>query len=99
MRDQVHQAEADFDPLPFDAPAARAFGGIRSSWSDRLVDPRPDAAEYLLLAEALTGIVASALIAVARIEMADSAKHAGRPAGEVDERWIANWLKQRVRFT
>jgi predicted nucleic acid-binding protein len=32
---QIHQAEADFDPLPFDAPAARAFGrvaaGLRQS--------------------------------------------------------------------
>jgi tRNA(fMet)-specific endonuclease VapC len=24
----VQQAEADFDPLPFDAPAARAFGRV-----------------------------------------------------------------------
>lgn len=24
----LHRAEADFDPLPFDAPAARAFGSI-----------------------------------------------------------------------
>jgi tRNA(fMet)-specific endonuclease VapC len=24
----VQQAEADFDPLPFDAAAARAFGGV-----------------------------------------------------------------------
>lgn len=30
---QVHlqQAEADFDPLPFDAAAARAFGGVAAS--------------------------------------------------------------------
>lgn len=28
---QVHQAEADFDPLPFDAPAARAFGRVAAS--------------------------------------------------------------------
>ena len=28
---QVQQAEADFDPLPFDAAAARAFGQIASS--------------------------------------------------------------------
>ncbi|MDN5870167.1 MAG: type II toxin-antitoxin system VapC family toxin [Nitrococcus sp.] len=27
----VQQAEADFDPLPFDAPAARAFGGVAAS--------------------------------------------------------------------
>jgi predicted nucleic acid-binding protein len=28
---QVHQAEADFDPLPFDAAAARAFGRVAAS--------------------------------------------------------------------
>lgn len=28
---QVHHAEADFDPLPFDAPAARAFGRVAAS--------------------------------------------------------------------
>ncbi len=27
----LQQAEADFDPLPFDAPAARAFGGVAAS--------------------------------------------------------------------
>lgn len=27
----VQQAEADFDPLPFDATAARAFGGVAAS--------------------------------------------------------------------
>jgi tRNA(fMet)-specific endonuclease VapC len=27
----LQQAEADFDPLPFDAAAARAFGGIAAS--------------------------------------------------------------------
>jgi hypothetical protein len=27
----VQQAEADFDPLPFDAAAARAFGGVTAS--------------------------------------------------------------------
>ena len=27
----LQQAEADFDPLPFDAPAARAFGGVSAS--------------------------------------------------------------------
>jgi tRNA(fMet)-specific endonuclease VapC len=29
---QVQQAEADFDPLPFDAAAARAFGMVASSY-------------------------------------------------------------------
>jgi tRNA(fMet)-specific endonuclease VapC len=28
---QVQQAEADFDPLPFDAAAARAFGAVAAS--------------------------------------------------------------------
>jgi tRNA(fMet)-specific endonuclease VapC len=28
---QLQQAEADFDPLPFDASAARAFGGVSAS--------------------------------------------------------------------
>lgn len=27
----LQQAEADFDPLPFDTPAARAFGGIAAA--------------------------------------------------------------------
>jgi tRNA(fMet)-specific endonuclease VapC len=27
----LQQAEADFDPLPFDAAAARAFGGVAAS--------------------------------------------------------------------
>jgi tRNA(fMet)-specific endonuclease VapC len=27
----VQQAEADFDPIPFDAAAARAFGGVAAS--------------------------------------------------------------------
>jgi len=29
---QVQQAEADFDPLPFDAPAARAFGLVAAAY-------------------------------------------------------------------
>ena len=28
---QVQQAEADFDPIPFDSAAARAFGGVAAS--------------------------------------------------------------------
>jgi tRNA(fMet)-specific endonuclease VapC len=28
---RLQQAEADFDPLPFDAAAARAFGGVAAS--------------------------------------------------------------------
>ena len=30
----LQQAEADFDPLPFDAEAARAFGGVAASLRD-----------------------------------------------------------------
>ena len=32
---QVQQAEADFDPLPFDAPAARAFGLVAADLRGR----------------------------------------------------------------
>ena len=31
----VQQAEADFDPLPFDAAAARAFGQVAASFRGR----------------------------------------------------------------
>lgn len=41
---QVQQAEADFDPLPFDAAAARAFGGVAASL--RRVGPKPSARAY-----------------------------------------------------
>lgn len=30
-QEHLQQAEADFDPLPFDAAAARAFGGVAAS--------------------------------------------------------------------
>lgn len=38
----VQQAEADFDPIPFDAPAARAYGQVAASLrrSGRKVAPR-----------------------------------------------------------
>ena len=38
----LHAAEADFDPLPFDAAAARAFGGVAVSLrrSDRTTTAR-----------------------------------------------------------
>ena len=38
---QVQQAEADFDPLPFDAGAARAFGVVASSYPRRGARPPP----------------------------------------------------------
>jgi tRNA(fMet)-specific endonuclease VapC len=40
----VQQAEADFDPLPFDAAAARAFGGVAASL--RKVGRKPAARAY-----------------------------------------------------
>ena len=43
---QLHlqQAEADFDPLPFDAAAARSFGGVAASL--RRVGRKPAARAY-----------------------------------------------------
>jgi tRNA(fMet)-specific endonuclease VapC len=40
----VQQAEADFDPLPFDAAAARAFGRVAASM--RRADRKPAARAY-----------------------------------------------------
>jgi tRNA(fMet)-specific endonuclease VapC len=40
----VQQAEADFDPLPFDAAAARAFGRVAASL--RRAGPKPAARAY-----------------------------------------------------
>lgn len=40
----VQQAEADFDPLPFDAPAARSFGQVAASL--RRVGRKPAARAY-----------------------------------------------------
>lgn len=41
---QLQQAEADFDPLPFDAPAARAFGQVAASL--RRAGRKPGARAY-----------------------------------------------------
>lgn len=41
---QVQQAEADFDPLPFDAAAARAFGKVAASL--RAAGRKPAARAY-----------------------------------------------------
>lgn len=41
---QVQQAEADFDPLPFDAAAARAFGRVAASL--RTAGRKPSARAY-----------------------------------------------------
>jgi predicted nucleic acid-binding protein len=40
----VQQAESDFDPLPFDAPAARAFGRVAASL--RRAGRKPQARAY-----------------------------------------------------
>ncbi|MEJ7795812.1 MAG: type II toxin-antitoxin system VapC family toxin [Nocardioides sp.] len=40
----VQQAEADFDPIPFDAAAARAFGGVAASL--RAAGRKPTARAY-----------------------------------------------------
>lgn len=40
----VQQAEADFDPLPFDAPAARSFGQVAASL--RRAGRKPPARAY-----------------------------------------------------
>jgi tRNA(fMet)-specific endonuclease VapC len=40
----LQQAEADFDPLPFDAAAARAFGGVAASL--RRAGRKPSARAY-----------------------------------------------------
>jgi hypothetical protein len=40
----VQQAEADFDPLPFDAPSARAFGRVAASL--RRAGRKPSARAY-----------------------------------------------------
>jgi hypothetical protein len=40
----IQQAEADFDPLPFDAPAARCFGRVAASL--RRAGRKPSARVY-----------------------------------------------------
>jgi tRNA(fMet)-specific endonuclease VapC len=51
---QIQQAEADFDPLPFDSAAARAFGQVASSL--RRSGRKP-------AARALDGLIASIAVA------------------------------------
>jgi tRNA(fMet)-specific endonuclease VapC len=50
---QVQQAEADFDPLPFDAAAARAFGQVASSLRRSGRKPAARALDALIAATAL----------------------------------------------
>ena len=49
----VQQAEADFDPLPFDAPAARAFGQVASSLRRTGRKPAARALDALIAATAI----------------------------------------------
>lgn len=56
-----------------------------------------DLAEYLWLAEQVTGIEAATLAKASRIDLADSALRA--PAARFgDEDWVADWLRERVHF-
>jgi tRNA(fMet)-specific endonuclease VapC len=50
----LQQAEADFDPIPFDAPAARAFGQVASSLRAAGRKPAARAYDALIAATALS---------------------------------------------
>jgi tRNA(fMet)-specific endonuclease VapC len=50
----VQQAEADFDPLPFDASAARAFGRVAASLRQSGRKPAARAYDALIAATALS---------------------------------------------
>jgi predicted nucleic acid-binding protein len=50
----VQQAEADFDPLPFDAPAARAFGRVAASLRQAGRKPAARAYDAMIAATALS---------------------------------------------
>lgn len=50
---QVQQAEADFDPLAFDAAAARAFGQVASSLRRSVRKPAARALDALIAATAI----------------------------------------------
>lgn len=49
----VQQAEADFDPLPFDAPAARMFGVVAASLRRAGRKPQARAYDAMIAATAL----------------------------------------------
>jgi predicted nucleic acid-binding protein len=51
---EVQQAEADFDPLPFDAAAARAFGGVAAALRRAGRKPAARAYDALIAATALS---------------------------------------------
>jgi tRNA(fMet)-specific endonuclease VapC len=50
---QVQQAEADFDPIPFDAAAARAFGLVASSYRRSGRKPAARSFDAMIAATAL----------------------------------------------
>ena len=50
----VQQAEADFDPLPFDAPAARAFARVAASLRRAGRKPSARAYDAMIAATALS---------------------------------------------
>lgn len=50
----LQQAEADFDPLPFDAAAARAFGGVAASLRASGRKPAARAYDALIAAVAVS---------------------------------------------
>lgn len=50
----VQQAEADFDPLPFDAPAARTFGRVAASLRTAGRKPSARAYDALIAATAMS---------------------------------------------
>lgn len=49
----LQQAESDFDPLPFDAPAARAFGRVAASLRRAGHNPQARAYDALIAAVAV----------------------------------------------
>jgi tRNA(fMet)-specific endonuclease VapC len=49
----LQQAEADFDPLPFDAPAARAFGRVAASLRGAGRNPAARSYDAMIAAVAL----------------------------------------------
>lgn len=49
----LQQAESDFDPLPFDAPAARAFGRVAASLRKRGRKPAARAYDAMIAAIAI----------------------------------------------
>jgi len=59
-------------------------------------------AEFLWLAEQVTGIEATTLAKASRIDLSDSALHAPAAGfGDKDfypKEWLAGWLRDRIRF-